>query len=95
MGVVMDSKEETQWVLQVISADDPGAMSVDWDTFNIGVIEGGKFRTIYACWSQEDADFLLSGLRWYTTFKEGSIGATEPGKAVPKAKPEKTKKIAR
>jgi hypothetical protein len=81
--------DETKWVQQIISADDPGAMTVEWDTFNIGNIEQDRFRTIYACWSKEDADFLLSALRWYTSFKEGNIGGVEPGKAVPKTRKKK------
>lgn len=81
---------ETQWVLQKIIAEDPGSMAVEWDTFNIGVIEDNTFRTIYSCYSQPDADFLLGALGWYTTFKEGSILGIEPGKALPK-KPVKKK----
>jgi len=68
-------------------------MSVDWDTYNIGVLEGGKFRTIYTCWSIDDANFLLTALGWYTTFKEGSIPDVESGKAVP-VKTKRAKKIA-
>jgi len=80
--------EETQWVLQKVLAEDPGPMSVEWDTFNIGVIEDGVFRTIYSCYAQTDADFLQGALRWYTSFKEGNI----PGVKVEKAVPKRTKK---
>jgi hypothetical protein len=76
--------DETKWVQQIISADDPGAMDVEWDTFNIGTVEQDRFRTIYACWSKEDADFLLTALRWYTSFKEGKVMGLEPGVALPK-----------
>jgi hypothetical protein len=75
--------KETSWVVQKVVAEDPGAMVVEWDTFNIGVVEGDTFRAIYTCWSQPDADFLLSALRWYTSFKEGRIPGVEAEKAVP------------
>ena len=80
---------ETTWVVQKVVAEDPGSMMVEWDTFNVGVIEGDQFRVIYTCWSQPDADLLLSALRWYTSFKEGCIPGVEAGKAVPVKKTRK------
>ena len=90
----MDSEKSTQWVIQKIVAEDPGSMTVEWDTFNIGVIEEDQFRAIYSCWTKMDADFLLTAIKWYTSFKEGSILAIEPGKAVPLKKvPRSRKKV--
>ncbi len=78
--------ESTKWVVQKVSADDPGSMMVEWDTFNVGILEGANFRTIYSCWSEEDANFLLTALQWYTSFKEGNIIGVESGKATPPSK---------
>ena len=39
-----------------------------------------------------DADFLLTAIKWYTSFKEGSILAIEPGKATPMKKAPKPRK---
>ena len=61
------------WVVQKIQADDPGAVSVEWDTFNIGLLEDGLFRTVYSCWSQDDADYLLASLRWFSEFQDHGI----------------------
>ncbi len=74
--------EGTQWVIQVIAMDDPGTQ-VEWDTYNVGVIEEGQFKTIYTCFQEHDAEFLLGALKWYTTFKEGMVVTIPPGKAVP------------
>lgn len=62
-----------EWVLQKINCDDPGAMNVDWDTFNVGLLENGEFRSIYSCWDQQDANHVLSALRWYETFTKDGI----------------------
>ena len=82
--------EGTQWVIQVISMDEPGA-NVEWDTYNVGVIEDGQFQTIYTCYKSHDAQFLLGALRWYASFKEGMIEPLETGKAVPVKPPAKKK----
>jgi hypothetical protein len=80
-----------EWVLQTVLCDDPGAMAVDWDTFNIGVVEDGVFRSIYSCWCLPDAEHLLSALRWYSTFSKDGI-IKEPVQPVPQTK--KRKKVS-
>lgn len=81
---------DTQWILQKIIAEDPSPMAVEWDTYNIGVVEDGVFRVIYSCFALPDAEFLIGALGWYTSFKEGNIVGLETGKAAPK-KPAKKK----
>jgi len=73
------------WVTQQIKTDDPGVVSVDWDTYNIGVIEDNVFRTIYSCWSEKDAEYLISALNWYSTFVADGV-IKEPVIAQPKKK---------
>ena len=82
------------WVCQKILADDPGAVAVEWDTFNVGLLEEGHFRTVYSCWSQEDADYLLASLRWYSEFQEQGIMSGIPKTARAKrVLPKREKKI--
>lgn len=91
----MDSEkniEKTTWISQKILPDDPGSIMVEWDTFNIGLLEDGVFRTIYSCWSQEDADYLLAALRWFSEFQDaGVMRATKPS-SIPKRRPVKRAK---
>ena len=68
--------EKITWISQKILPDDPGTLVVDWDTFNVGLLEEGQFRTIYTCWSQEDADYILAALRWFSEFQEKGIMST-------------------
>lgn len=74
----MEEQEKFVWVCQKIQADDPGAVSVEWDTFNIGLLEDGLFRTVYSCWSQDDANYLLASLRWYSEFQDHGIMSAIP-----------------
>ena len=86
--------EKNVWISQKILPDDPGSMAVDWDTFNVGLLEDGVFRTIYSCWSQEDADFLLAAVRWYSEFQDQGV-MTSPSPATRLKKPvsKRAKKI--
>jgi len=80
----MTDQTKFTWVCQKILADDPGSVVVEWDTFNVGLLEDGSFRTVYSCWSQEDADFLLASLRWYSDFQEQGIMSSLPKTIRPK-----------
>jgi hypothetical protein len=61
------------WVQQKVSSDEPGFMSVEWDTFNVGTVEGDEYKCKYSCFTQEDCDHLLAALRWYDSFSAGVI----------------------
>lgn len=61
------------WVIEKISTDDASTMDVDWDTWNIGLVEDDQFRAIYSCFSEEDARRLKAALEWFEQFERGLV----------------------
>lgn len=50
------------WIIEEILSDDPGSIEVGWDTYNVGLVEEGRFRSIYSCWCEADAKRLVRAL---------------------------------
>ncbi len=60
-----------EWVLARLDPNEGD--DVDWESFNIGLVEDGVFRTVFTCFSEEDARYALAAFRWFDTFKDGVI----------------------
>lgn len=70
------------WIIETILTDEPSSVDVDWDTWNIGVVEKGRFRVVYTCFCEEDAIKLKSALEIYDMYEAGVV----PGE-IPKYEP--------
>ena len=85
MGI--DKEACLTWIYQEIRTDSPSSVNPDWDTWQVGLIEDGKFRSIYHCFGEEEAIHLVSALNWYDNLEEKSfISIPKKSELPPKTK---------
>lgn len=84
------------WVIEKIATDDASTMEVEWDTWNIGIVEDDRFRAVYSCFSEADAIRLKTALEWFEQFEKGTVRpAVIPAKKRPVAKKPVAKRAGR
>jgi len=72
---------KNQWVIERLSPSEND--DVEWDSFNLGIVEEGFFRTVGTFFSEEDALKFKGSVEWLETLEEFTISAAP----VPAIKP--------
>lgn len=73
--------QKNQWVIERLDPED-GA-SVDFEVFNLGIVEEGFFRTVGTFFDENDATKFRAAIEWLETLEEFTISAAP----VPAIKP--------
>lgn len=72
---------KNQWVIEKLSPDDGD--DTDWDSYNLGIVEEGFFRTVGTFFDEHDATKFRAAIEWLESLEEFTISAAP----VPAIKP--------
>lgn len=74
----------SRWVIEALGTEEASTVEVEWDTWNIGIVEGDRFRAVYSCFTEADALRLKAALEWYDALEQGIVkGAAAPCRKKP------------